>query len=62
MNALLFNSVPISERVFLRFNVDFFNVSNHPGNNVPDSSSGIISLRNSAQEARQMQFTLRLTF
>jgi hypothetical protein len=62
MNASLFKSVPITDRVFLRFNADFFNVFNNPGNNLPDASSGIISLRNSAQDARQMQFTLRLTF
>ena len=62
MNASLFKSVPITERVALRFNADFFNVFNNPGNVLPDASSGIISLRNSAQDARQMQFTLRLSF
>jgi len=37
-------------------------VFNNPGNNLPDSSSGIISRRSSAQDARQLQFTLRLSF
>jgi hypothetical protein len=62
MNASLFKAVAISERVALRFNADFFNVFNNPGNNLPDSSSGIISRRSSAQDARQLQFTLRLSF
>jgi hypothetical protein len=46
----------------LRFNADFFNVLNMPGLNQPDSSSGILSLQNSANEARQLQLTLRLTW
>ena len=42
-------------------NLDAFNMLNQPGIGTP-STEGIISLRNSAQGARVMQFTLRLTW
>ena len=44
----------------MRLNVDFFNVLNMPGTPVPNSGTGIVSLQNSAQAARQLQLTLRL--
>jgi hypothetical protein len=46
----------------VRFNLDFFNVLNTPGLNQPDPNTGILSLRNSRNEARQLQLTLRLTW
>ena len=60
LDASLFKRVRITERVFLRFNADFFNVLNNPGMTQPSSASGIVSLRNSANAARQLQLTLRL--
>ena len=63
-NASLYKSVPITENVGLRIGVDAFNVFNQPGLVLPDSTSGIISLRNSAigQAARTLQYTARLTW
>jgi hypothetical protein len=44
----------------VRFNAGFFNVLNVPGLNMPNSSTGILSLQNSANAPRQLQLTLRL--
>ena len=60
MDASLFKVFPITERVRLRFNADFFNVLNMPGMPMPGSSSGLISMRNSVNAPRQLQLTLRL--
>ena len=62
LDASLFKNTRIAERFVLRFNADFFNVLNMPGLTQPDSSSGILSLRNSQNTARQLQLTLRLTW
>jgi hypothetical protein len=61
LSASVYKSVAITERVRLRINVDAFNVLNQPGIGTP-SPEGIISLRNSAQGARTMQYTARLTW
>ena len=60
-NASLFKSIPITEKINLRFNLDAFNVLNQPGIGTP-GTDGIISLRTSAQGARLMQYTARLTW
>ncbi len=60
MDASLFKAMRISERFKLRLNVDFFNVFNMPGLDAPNSTSGIVALDSSAQNARQLQLTLRL--
>ena len=44
-----------------RLNLDAFNVLNQPGIGTPNTE-GIISLRNSAQGARVLQYTARLTW
>ena len=62
LDASVFKAIPVNERVALRLNADFFNVLNMPGIEQPDSTSGIISLRNSANTARQLQLTLRLSW
>ena len=61
ITASVYKSIPITERVSLRVNLDAFNVFNQPGIPTP-SGEGIISLRNSAQGARVMQYTARLTW
>ena len=61
LSASVYKSVAITERLHLRINVDAFNVLNQPGIGTP-STEGIISLRNSAQGARTMQYTARLTW
>jgi hypothetical protein len=62
LDASLFKAVRITERVSARFNADFFNVLNTPGTPQPDSDSGLVSLQNSANDARQLQLTLRVTW
>jgi len=69
-DASLFKFVNLSERVTLRFNVDFFNVFNHPNNPTlgfgecceitSTGSDGILPTRNSGSSARVTQLTVRL--
>ena len=61
LSASVYKSVQITERLVLRLNLDAFNVLNQPGIGTP-STEGIISLRNSAQGARVLQYTARLTW
>ena len=60
LDASLFKSIRVNERLNVRFNADFFNVLNMPSINGPDGSSGIISLQKSYNDPRQLQLTLRL--
>ena len=62
LNASLYKTVPISERVKLRINLDAFNVLNQPGLVLPDSTTGILSLRTSGQGARVLQYGARLSW
>ena len=61
LTASIFKNIPITERVTFRINLDAFNVLNQPGMNLP-GTDGIISLRTSAQGARTLQYTARLTW
>jgi len=61
-DASLFKTIPITERVLLRFNADFFNVFNMPGNPNSIGGDGILSTRNSGIGARELQLTLRLSW
>ena len=61
-NLSLYKSVPITERVGMRIGLDAFNVFNQPGNGLPDPTTGIQSLRTSAQGARTLQYTARLSW
>jgi hypothetical protein len=62
MSASLFKTIPITERVMLRMNADLLdNLFNMPGTNLP-ASDGIISTKTSANAARTLQLTLRLTW
>jgi hypothetical protein len=60
LDASLFKSVSIREQVTLRFNADFFNVLNRPGNPNSIGGDGVLSTRNSGQGARELQLSLRL--
>ncbi|MFB3829484.1 MAG: carboxypeptidase regulatory-like domain-containing protein [Bryobacteraceae bacterium] len=62
LSAALHKDIPLTERFVIRFHADFFNVLNNPGLNQPDSGTGIVSLQNSANEPRQLQLTLRLSW
>jgi hypothetical protein len=62
MAGSLFKAFPITERVVLRVNADFLNnLFNMPGDTVPQSD-GLLINRNSANPARVLQLTMRLTF
>jgi hypothetical protein len=61
LSASLYKTVELTEKVKLRLNLDAFNVLNQPGLNTP-STEGIISLRTSAQGARVLQYTARITW
>jgi hypothetical protein len=62
LDAALFKTIPINERFFVRFNVDFFNVFNHPGNPSGVATNGVLGTRSSGQGPRVLQLTLRLTW
>ena len=62
MNASAFKAIQLKEQIFLRFNIDFFNVFNMPGTNVPDSTTGIITNQFSANSSRVLQLTGRLSW
>ena len=62
LDASLFKTIPVNERYKLRFNADFFNILNHPGNPNSLGSTGMLSTRNSGNGARTLQLTLRLTW
>lgn len=61
-NASLYKTIPITERVNVRLNLDAFNVFNHPGLTMPNSGTGLIDLRFSGQGARVLQYSLRLSW
>jgi hypothetical protein len=62
LDASLFKAIPIKENVRVRFNADFFNVLNHPGNPAGVNAAGILDTRASGNGARELQLTLRLTW
>ena len=71
LDASLFKAIPFKERYSIRFNADFFNVLNHPGNPISAAagwgtnttgSDGILNTVNSGQAPRQLQLTLRLSW
>jgi carboxypeptidase family protein len=62
MNASAFKSFALREGMFLRFNIDFFNVFNMPGTNTPDANTGIITNQFSNNSPRVLQVTGRLTW
>jgi hypothetical protein len=62
LDASAFKAVRIGEKLTMRFNADFFNVLNHPGNPSSIASTGILSVRSSGNAARSLQLTMRLTF
>jgi len=62
MNASAFKSMRLKEGMFFRFNIDFFNVFNMPGTNLPNSTTGIILNQTSANSPRILQLTGRLSW
>ncbi|MCA1604318.1 MAG: hypothetical protein LC775_02285, partial [Acidobacteria bacterium] len=62
MDASLFKSANLSEKVALRLTIDFFNVFNNPNNPTGIASNGVLSTRNSGSPARVTQLSLRLSW
>ena len=62
MNASAFKSIQLREQMFFRVNIDFFNVFNMPGTNLPNATTGIILNQTSANSARLLQLTGRLSW
>jgi hypothetical protein len=62
LDASLFKTIPIREQMKLRFNLDYFNVLNHPNNPTGVASTGVLSTRSSGSGSRELQLTLRLTW
>lgn len=62
LDASLFKTIAIREGLRIRFNADFFNILNHPGNPNSVGGAGILDTRASGNPARQLQLTLRLTW
>ena len=60
--ASAFKFWKIREQVTLRFNLDFFNVFNHPNDPTSIADTGILSTRNSGVNARVTQLGLRLAW
>jgi len=59
-DASLLKNVSITERVRVRFNIDFFNVLNNPNNPTSVASTGVLATQNSGSPARVTQLTMRL--
>jgi hypothetical protein len=62
LDASLFKSIPIRERLNMRFSADFFNVLNSPGLSPYVNDNGTILTNTSAYTPRHLQLTLRLTW
>ncbi|MBI3207970.1 MAG: hypothetical protein HYZ37_03595 [Candidatus Solibacter usitatus] len=61
LDAGLIKNFQIRENINLRFNVDAFNVLNHPGTpNAISGTSGVLSTFGAANGGRDVQFSLRL--
>jgi hypothetical protein len=62
LTAAVFKTIPLNERLRLRFNADFFNVLNMPGNPNAIGADGVLRTQTSGQAARELQLTLRLSW
>ncbi len=62
LDSGLVKNIPFKERYNLRFQADFFNVLNHPGNPTSVGSDGVLNTYTSGQAARELQLSLRFSF
>lgn len=60
MDASIMKNIPITERVRMRFQADFFNVFNHPNNPTAVAADGLLSTRTSGVNSRELQLSMRL--
>jgi hypothetical protein len=67
-DAMLMNEFPVREKMKLQFRLDIFDFFNHPNLNAPVGAGRLFSTSTSfgsitsAQDPREMQFSLRLAF
>jgi hypothetical protein len=61
-DASLVKNVAFKEHYNFRFQCDFFNVLNHPGNSNNIGSSGVLSTQSSGNSPRTLQLSGRLTW
>jgi hypothetical protein len=67
-DAMLMNEFPVRENMKLQFRLDIFDFFNHPNLNAPVGAGRLFSTSSSfgsitsAQDPREMQFSLRLAF
>lgn len=62
LDGSVFKNFSIKERMKIRFTADFFNVLNHPTDNNPNSTTGLVDLSQQANQPRLIQFSLHLLF
>ena len=62
LDLSIFKHFYFTEDVKLRFTADFFNILNHPNDNNPSSTSGLVNLGRQANEPRTVQLSLRVDF
>jgi hypothetical protein len=62
LDASLFKTFKIREKVRLRMNIDFFNVLNNPNNPITVTADGLLSVRNSGSPARVTQLSGHLNW
>ena len=62
VNSSLFKVIALNERFKLRLNMDAFNVLNMAGTPAPNAGTGLISMQNSNNTPRQLQWTMRLSW
>ena len=62
LDTSLFKAIIFKERYNVRFNADFFNVLNAPGNPNSIGANGVLSTRSSGNAARLLQLTIRLSW
>ena len=55
-----FKYFDITEQIKFRLTADFFNFFNHPNNNPPDKTTGLINLGVQSNAPRIIQFSARL--
>jgi hypothetical protein len=62
LDASIFKNILFNERLNVRVGADFFNVLNVAGNPNSVSGDGMLTTRNSGQNARVMQLNARISW
>jgi hypothetical protein len=62
LDLSIFKHFYFTEDIKMRFTADFFNFLNHPNDNNPDATSGLVNLGRQSNEPRTVQLSLRVDF